>query len=203
MTITTAMMSVPKPAPDLIEAFRNAPTSIISDNLARLPGAVGLRPFHRAGRHSKGQRRKSLREHFNMLSGLCRRLQPETRRAAGKLDQGSQRDSAMPNIADKAPPPKSNRHVFFAKVSASPLATGRHSCYCNDPAFQGRNGLWFARRRWVDFGVDCHALSPSSQQHQARAQVRLPCAYENAPWSKDDQSQATNGSAFERQLSWL
>ena len=50
MSITTALTSVPKPAPDLIEAFRNAPTSIISDNLARLPGAVGLRPFHRGGR---------------------------------------------------------------------------------------------------------------------------------------------------------
>jgi RraA family protein len=50
MSITTAMTSVPKPAPDLIEAFREAPTCIISDNLARLPGAVGLRPFHRGGR---------------------------------------------------------------------------------------------------------------------------------------------------------
>ena len=47
MSITTAMTSVPKPAPELIEAFRGAPTSVISDNLARLPGAVGLRPFHR------------------------------------------------------------------------------------------------------------------------------------------------------------
>ena len=50
MSITTVMTSVPKPAPDLIEAFRDAPTSVISDNLARLPGAVGLRPFHRGGR---------------------------------------------------------------------------------------------------------------------------------------------------------
>ena len=50
MSITTAMASVPKPASDLIEAFRGAPTSVISDNLARLPGAVGLKPFHRAGR---------------------------------------------------------------------------------------------------------------------------------------------------------
>ena len=31
---------------ELIEAFKAAPTAIISDNLARLPGAVGLRPFH-------------------------------------------------------------------------------------------------------------------------------------------------------------
>ncbi|HEY1474279.1 MAG TPA: RraA family protein [Pseudolabrys sp.] len=50
MSITTVMTSVPKPAPDLVEAFRSAPTSIISDNLDRLPGAVGLRPFHRSGR---------------------------------------------------------------------------------------------------------------------------------------------------------
>src|SRR6476620_8249372 len=50
MTITTAMTSVPKPAPDLIEGFRDAPTSVISDNLARLPGAVGLRPFHRGSK---------------------------------------------------------------------------------------------------------------------------------------------------------
>ncbi len=49
MNITTAMTSVPKPAPELIEAFRNAPTPIISDNLQRLPGAVGLRPFHKSG----------------------------------------------------------------------------------------------------------------------------------------------------------
>jgi len=49
MTITTAMKTVPKPAAELLEAFRDAPTSIISDNLDRLPGAVGLRPFHRGG----------------------------------------------------------------------------------------------------------------------------------------------------------
>lgn len=49
MTITTAMTTVPKPAPELLAAFRDAPTSIISDNLDRLPGAVGLRPFHRGG----------------------------------------------------------------------------------------------------------------------------------------------------------
>ena len=50
MSITTTMTSVPKPAPSLIEAFKSAPTSVISDNLSRLPGAVGLRPFHRAGK---------------------------------------------------------------------------------------------------------------------------------------------------------
>ena len=35
--------------PALIAQYRNAATAIISDNLARLPGAVGLRPFHRGG----------------------------------------------------------------------------------------------------------------------------------------------------------
>jgi len=49
MSVTTAMTAVPKAAPELIEAFRAAPTSIISDNLLRLPGAVGLKPFHRGG----------------------------------------------------------------------------------------------------------------------------------------------------------
>jgi RraA family protein len=39
----------PSADPSLIEAFRNAATSIISDNLARLPGALKLRPFHRSG----------------------------------------------------------------------------------------------------------------------------------------------------------
>jgi regulator of RNase E activity RraA len=50
MTITIAATSVPKPAADIIEGFRAAPTSIISDNLARLPGAVGLKPYHRSGK---------------------------------------------------------------------------------------------------------------------------------------------------------
>jgi RraA family protein len=48
--ITTVMTSVPKPAAELLAAFREAPTSIISDNLQRLPGAVGLRPFHKSGK---------------------------------------------------------------------------------------------------------------------------------------------------------
>jgi regulator of RNase E activity RraA len=30
----------------LLVAFRGKPTSIISDNMDRLPGPVGLRPFH-------------------------------------------------------------------------------------------------------------------------------------------------------------
>jgi RraA family protein len=34
---------------DLAAMFKAAPTAIISDNLERLPGAVGLRPFHRGG----------------------------------------------------------------------------------------------------------------------------------------------------------
>src|SRR5919198_1027182 len=50
MTITIAATSVAKPPAALIEAFKVAPTSIISDNLARLAGSVGLKPFHRAGR---------------------------------------------------------------------------------------------------------------------------------------------------------
>lgn len=50
MSITIAATSVPKPPAALIEAFKVAPTSIISDNLGRLPGAVGLRPFHRGGK---------------------------------------------------------------------------------------------------------------------------------------------------------
>jgi regulator of RNase E activity RraA len=32
-----------------IEAFRGVPTSIISDNLSRMAGLAGLRPFHRGG----------------------------------------------------------------------------------------------------------------------------------------------------------
>lgn len=50
MTITIAAGSVPKPPASLIEGFRNVPTAVISDNLARLPGSVGLRPFHRKGK---------------------------------------------------------------------------------------------------------------------------------------------------------
>ena len=49
MTITIATTSVPKPDAALLDSFRTASTSIISDNLARLPGAVGLKPFHRGG----------------------------------------------------------------------------------------------------------------------------------------------------------
>lgn len=50
MSVTIAASTVAKPPAELIEAFRQAPTSIISDNLARLAGSVGLKQFHRAGR---------------------------------------------------------------------------------------------------------------------------------------------------------
>ncbi len=53
MTITIAATDLPKPQKDLIDGFRGAPTAVISDNLSRLPGCVGLRPFHR-GRHMVG-----------------------------------------------------------------------------------------------------------------------------------------------------
>lgn len=33
--------------PAIVSAFRNSSTAIISDNLLRLPGAIGLRPFHK------------------------------------------------------------------------------------------------------------------------------------------------------------
>jgi RraA family protein len=36
-------------APDLISEFRGVATSIISDNMARLPGATGILPYHRGG----------------------------------------------------------------------------------------------------------------------------------------------------------
>lgn len=39
----------PQADPALIEAFRTAPTAVISDNLSRLPAAVGLRAFHKGG----------------------------------------------------------------------------------------------------------------------------------------------------------
>jgi regulator of RNase E activity RraA len=50
MIITIAANSVPKPPANLIEGFRGAPTSVISDNLGQLPGCVGLKPFHRGGK---------------------------------------------------------------------------------------------------------------------------------------------------------
>ena len=49
MAVEVKMRSVPKPPAALLDGFRGIATSIISDNLARLPGATGLRPFHRGG----------------------------------------------------------------------------------------------------------------------------------------------------------
>ena len=40
------MTAIKDTLPALIEAFRGKPTSVISDNLDRLPSPVGLRPFH-------------------------------------------------------------------------------------------------------------------------------------------------------------
>lgn len=39
-----------RPSPELIDAFLDAPTAVISDNLSRLPGLPGLKPYHRSGR---------------------------------------------------------------------------------------------------------------------------------------------------------
>lgn len=41
--------SAPQADQDLIDSFRSAATATISDNISRLAGAVGLRPFHRGG----------------------------------------------------------------------------------------------------------------------------------------------------------
>jgi len=49
MTNTDAAAMPAQADPALIAQFRNAATAIISDNLSRLPGAIGLRPFHRGG----------------------------------------------------------------------------------------------------------------------------------------------------------
>jgi RraA family protein len=37
----------PKALESLISAFKRSSTAVISDNLDRLPGAIGIRPFHR------------------------------------------------------------------------------------------------------------------------------------------------------------
>lgn len=50
MHIRTEQSSNARPAPALLAAFKEAPTSIISDNLDRLAGMVGLKRFHRSGR---------------------------------------------------------------------------------------------------------------------------------------------------------
>jgi RraA family protein len=49
MTKTDASAMPAQADPALITQFRNAATAIISDNLSRLPGAIGLKPFHRGG----------------------------------------------------------------------------------------------------------------------------------------------------------
>ncbi|WP_158742391.1 RraA family protein [Acidisphaera sp. L21] len=41
--------SAPLADPALIAEFKTAQTAIISDNLSRLPGSPGLRPFHKGG----------------------------------------------------------------------------------------------------------------------------------------------------------
>ena len=43
------MQTFIRPDRALIEAFRDAPTAVLSDNLDRLAGLDGLRPFHRKG----------------------------------------------------------------------------------------------------------------------------------------------------------
>ena len=45
------LLQNPMPAidPAILDLFRSAATAVISDNLSRLPGAVGLRPFHGGG----------------------------------------------------------------------------------------------------------------------------------------------------------
>ena len=50
MSVTIAMPATAKADAKLIAAFKDAPTSIISDNLSRLAGCAGLKPFHRTGR---------------------------------------------------------------------------------------------------------------------------------------------------------
>lgn len=49
MTEPDAVTMPTQAAPELIAQFRSAATAVISDNLDRLPGAIGLRPFHRGG----------------------------------------------------------------------------------------------------------------------------------------------------------
>lgn len=52
MTITE-LPSAASVADELLQQYANVATSIISDNLNRLPGAVGLQPYH-AGNHLVG-----------------------------------------------------------------------------------------------------------------------------------------------------
>jgi RraA family protein len=41
--------ATPQVAPELVSEFRGVATSIISDNMARLPGATGILPYHKGG----------------------------------------------------------------------------------------------------------------------------------------------------------
>jgi RraA family protein len=50
MNIRTEPLEAVRLEPHLLAAFKQASTSIISDNLDRMAGMVGLRPFHRSGR---------------------------------------------------------------------------------------------------------------------------------------------------------
>ena len=45
----TTPLQLPPADPAIFDLYRNAATAVISDNLSRLPGAVGLRPFHGGG----------------------------------------------------------------------------------------------------------------------------------------------------------
>jgi RraA family protein len=48
MTNVRLNPSAPQASPEIIKGFKSTATAVISDNLGRLPGAVGLRPFSQA-----------------------------------------------------------------------------------------------------------------------------------------------------------
>ncbi len=48
--MTRALDAAPPLDPAILAAFAGTATATISDNLGRLPGIVGLQPFHRGGR---------------------------------------------------------------------------------------------------------------------------------------------------------
>jgi regulator of RNase E activity RraA len=50
MKMELAAVGAATPAQSLLDAFKSAPTCVISDNLDRLAGCVGIKPFHRGGR---------------------------------------------------------------------------------------------------------------------------------------------------------
>jgi hypothetical protein len=49
MKMELAAVGAATPAQSLLDAFKSAPTCVISDNLDRLAGCVGIKPFHRGG----------------------------------------------------------------------------------------------------------------------------------------------------------